>query len=112
MTLILRDTKGSRLRGVAFETVVIKDPVAISILMKYKAAGRVRLFNGTSADFSALYKSAVAFFRLSHPKPTPHGIRRGGLLGIFRSMAHTTEPSSTVGGRRCEVLGYIYIYIY
>ena len=83
MTLILRDTKGSRLRGVAFETVVIKDPVAISILMKYKAAGRVHLFNGTSAEFSALYKSAVAFFRLSHPKPTPHGIRRwGGFLAF------------------------------
>ena len=62
MTLILRDTKGSRLRGVAFETVVIKDPVAISILMKYKAAGRVHLFNGTSADFPHFIRARLRSF--------------------------------------------------
>ena len=100
MTLILRDTKGSRLRGVVVKTVVIKDPVAISILMKYKAAGRVHLFNGTSADFSALYKSAVAFFRLSHPKPTPHGIRRGGPLGISAYTGSMTERWGAVYSRR------------
>ena len=101
MTLILRDTKGARLRGVAFETVVIKDPVAISILVKYKAAGRVHLFNGTSAEFSALYKSAVAFFRLSHPKPTPHGIRRGGASWHFQ--VHGSYDGTVEHGRWATV---------
>ena len=83
MTLILRGAKGAKLRGVAFETVVLKDLLIIHILAKCKARGQRRLFNGTSTHFSNLYKQAVAFFRLSHPKPTPHGVRRGGASWHF-----------------------------
>ena len=78
MALILYGTKGAKLRGVAFETVVLKDPLIIKILAKCKARGQRRLFSGTSTQFTKLYRDAVAFFRISHPKPTPHGIRRGG----------------------------------
>ena len=77
LALIFKDTKGAKLRGVKFETVVLRDPLVIKILLECKARGRARLFNGTSAHFSKLYKDAVACFRLKHPKPTPHG---GGSL--------------------------------
>ena len=77
MTLVLRGTKGARIRGVPFETVVIKDPDAIKMLIKLKASGRTRLYRGRSDQFAKTYKDAVSFFRVKHPKPTPHGIRRG-----------------------------------
>ena len=83
MALNLYGTKGAKLRGVAFETVILKDPVIVKILSKLKAQGQRRLFNGSSTQFSSLYRDAVAFFRLSHPKPTPHGIRRGGASWHF-----------------------------
>ena len=82
LALILRDTKGALLRGVKFETVVLRGPLIIKIFLKCKARGRARLFNGTSAHFSKLYKDAVALFRLSHSKPTPHGSRRWGLMAL------------------------------
>ena len=78
MCLILGETKGARLRNVAFETVTIKDPFVISIIHKCKEQGRVRLFNRKPADFYKRYQDAVAFFGLRHPKATPHGIRWGG----------------------------------
>ena len=83
MALILYGTKGAKLRGVAFETVILKDPLIIKILAKCKARGQRRLFSGTSTQFTKLYRDAVAFFRISHPKPTPHGIRRGGASWHF-----------------------------
>ena len=104
MTLILRDTKGSRLRGVAFETVVIKDPVAISILMKYKADGRVHLFNGTSADFSALYKSAVAIFSFKPPQADSswNSARRGFLASSGPWLIRPNRRTRSVGdGAKC-----------
>ena len=91
MALILRDTKGARLRGVPFETVTIKDPLIIKIILKLKANGRRHLYRGTSSEFAEVYKSAVAFFRLSHPKPTPHGLRRGGGF-LALSVARVVRP--------------------
>jgi integrase len=84
MALILRDTKGAKLRGVPFETVMIKDRFAIKMIAKCRERGVPRLFSGTSAKFSKLYLDAAAFYRLSHPKPTPHGIRRGGASWHFQ----------------------------
>ena len=83
MCLILRDTKGARLRNVAFEAVTLKDPLVISIIHKCKEQGRVRLFNRKPADFYKRYQEAVSFFCLAHPKATPHGIRRGGASWHF-----------------------------
>ena len=84
VALILRDTKGSRLRNLPFETVTLKDPLVIKILLKRKANGGPKLFNDTRARFSELYRQAVKFYCLSHPKPTPHGIRRGGASWHFK----------------------------
>ena len=78
MCLILRDTKGARLRNVEFETATIKDPLIIKIIHKRKEQGRARLFNRKPADSYKRYQEAVPFFCLVHPKATPHGIRRGG----------------------------------
>ena len=83
MCLILRDTKGAKLKNLPFETVTIRDPLIITIIVKRKALGYRRLFNGKPAEFYKLYKEAVAFFRVAHPKPTPHGIRRGGASWHF-----------------------------
>ena len=41
-------------------------------------------FNDKRIIFGKLYKDAVSCFRLSHPKPTPHGIRRGGASWHFK----------------------------
>ena len=98
MALILQDTKGAKFRGVPFETVMIKDRLAIRIFSKCKERGVPRLFSGTSSKFSKLYLDAVTFYRLSHPKPTPHGIQRGGGRGIFSCMAFTTERSNMAVG--------------
>ena len=94
MCLILRDTKGARLRNVEFETVTIKDPLIIKIIHKCKDQGRVRLFNRKPADFYKRYQEAVSFFCLVHPKATPHGIRRGGASWHFKlhgSFGRTVE---------------------
>ena len=100
VVLILRDTKGAKLRNVPFETVTIRDPLAIKILLKRKAKGVPLLFNKKRTRFAELYKEAVAFYRLPHPKPTPHGIRRGGRRGTFSSTVCTTGRWSMVDGRR------------
>jgi integrase len=94
VVLVLRDTKGARLRNVPFETVTIRDPLAIKILLKRKTVGGPKLFNCKRSRLAELYKNAVSFFRLSHPKPTPHGIRRGGAswhFGIHGSYDRTVE---------------------
>ena len=94
VNLILRGTKGAKRRGVEFETVTVKDPVVVKNLLKRKAQGTARLFAGREAHFAALYKDAVNFFRLRHPKPTPHGIRRGGAswhFGVHGSYDRTVE---------------------
>ena len=95
VVLVLRGTKGARLRNVPFETVTIRDPLAVRILLKRKTKEGPMLFNGKRPHFTALYKAAVIFYSLSHPKPTPHGIRRGGaswhfgLYGLFdRTVEH------------------------
>ena len=44
LCIVLRDTKGARLRNVEFETVILKDPEIIRILLKYKKDGRVRFY--------------------------------------------------------------------
>ena len=84
MCLILRDTKGAKLKNLPFETVTIRDPLAIKILLRRKALNHRCLFNGKPADFYRLYKEAVAFYHVAHPKPTPHGIRRGGASWHFQ----------------------------
>ena len=90
VTLILRNTKGVQLRNVTIETVSIRDPLAIKIISKRQAEGVPRLYNAKPAHFAKLYKQAITYFQLSHPKPTPHGIRRGGRRGIFAGMGRLT----------------------
>ena len=82
--LVLRDTKGARLRYVEFETATIRDPLIIRIMDKCKYQRRLRLFNKKPADFYKRYQEAVSFFYLVHPKATPHGSRRGGAPGHFK----------------------------
>ena len=106
--IILRDTKGARLRNVEFETVTLKDPEIIRILLKCKSDGQVRLYSKKPSDFYKRYQDAVAFFRLSHPKPTPHGIRRGGASWHFQlhgSFDRTVEHGrwSSVGSARIYI---------
>ena len=84
LCLILRNTKGARLRNVEFETVISRDPLLIRILLKCKSEGRVHLYTKKPADFYKRYEKAVSFFRLVHPKAPPHGIRRGGASWHFR----------------------------
>ena len=101
VVLILRNTKGAQLRNVPFETVTIRDPLAIKILLKRKTVGGPMLFNGKRARFAELYKDAVSFFRLSHPKPTPHGIRRGGASWHFK--IHGSYDRTVEHGRWASV---------
>ena len=108
LCLILRDTKGARLRNVDFETVILRDPLVIRILLKCKKEGRTRLFCNKPSDFYKRYRQAVSFFKLKHPKPTPHGIRRGGaswhfkLHGLFdRTVEHGRWAS--VGSARIYI---------
>ena len=83
MKLILRDTKGAKLKKIPFETVILRDPLAIQSIMYQKSMGVARLFNGTPGRFYALYREAVQYFHLRHERPTPHGIRRGGASWHF-----------------------------
>ena len=83
MRLILRETNGATLKKIPFETVILRDPLAIQSIMFQKTRGVARLFNGPPSRFYALYKEAVFHFRLRHPRPTPHGIRRGGASWHF-----------------------------
>ena len=108
MCLILRDTKGARLRNVEFETVTLKDPFVIQILSKLKSSGQVRLFNKKPKDFYQRYRDAVSFFSLKHPKPTPHGIRRGGAswhFSLYGSFDRTVEHGrwASVGSARTYI---------
>jgi len=108
LCLILRDTKGARLRNVEFETVTIKDPLVIRILLKCKKEWRVRLFNKKPSEFYKRYQEAVNFFRLKHPRPTPHGIRRGGASWHFKlhgSFDRTVEHGrwASVGSARIYI---------
>ena len=84
MCLILSGTKGARRRNGECETVTLKDPFLIQILLKIKASGRLRLYGKKPADFYRRYQDAVSFFGLVHPKPTPHGLRRGGASWHFK----------------------------
>ena len=83
VALILRDTKGAKLRNVPFETVTIKDPLMVKVLLKRKAKGVPMLFNDKRARFAELYKQAVEFYCLSHPKPTIFGGGGGGVFLVF-----------------------------
>ena len=108
LCIILRDTKGARLRNVEFEKVILRDPEIIRILLRCKKDGRIRLYTKKPSDFYKRYQEAVAFFRLSHPKPTPHGIRRGGASWHFKlhgSFDRTVEHGrwSSVGSARIYI---------
>ena len=108
LCVILRNTKGARLRHVAFETVILRDPELVRILLKCKASGQIRLFSRKPADFYKRYQEAVSFFGLIHPKPTPHGIRRGGASWHFKlhgSFDRTVEQGrwSSVGSARTYI---------
>ena len=105
MKIILRDTKGSKLKKLPFETVILKDPLAIRCIMFQKSQGVPRLFNGPAGRFYALYREAVQYLHLRHAKPTPHGIRRGGaswhfnLKGSFDATAEHGRWSSIKSAR-------------
>ena len=108
MCLILRGTKGARLRNVEFETVTLKDPFVVRILTKLKNSGKVRLFDRRPQDFYKRYGEAVSFFSLKHPKPTPHGIRRGGAswhFSLYGSFDRTVEHGrwASVGSARTYI---------
>ena len=108
MCIVLRDTKGARLRNVEFETVTLKDPEIIRILLKCKNGGRAKPYSKKPSDFYNRYREAVTFFRLDHPKPTPHGMRRGGASWHFKlhgSFDRTVEHGrwSSVGSARIYI---------
>ena len=108
MCIVLRNTKGARLRNVEFETVTLKDPEIIRILLKCKDKGQAKLYSKKPSDFYKRYQDAVRFFRLVHPKPTPHGIRRGGASWHFKlhgSFDRTVEHGrwSSVGSARIYI---------
>ena len=66
------------------ETVLIRDPRIIQAITRRKAAGASKVFNGTDPEFRNVYAGAVRYFGLKHPKPTPHGLRRGGATWHFK----------------------------
>ena len=108
LCIVLRDTKGARLRNVEFETVILRDPEVIRIILKRKKDGWVRFYAKKPSDFYNRYQEAVACFHLSHPKPTPHGIRRGGASWHFKlhgSFDRTVEHGrwSSVGSARIYI---------
>ena len=85
-----------------------KRSVVIRILLKCKKEGRTRLFNKKPSDFYKRYRQAVSFFNLKHPKPTPHGIRRGGASWHFKlhgSFDRTVEHGrwASVGSARIYI---------
>ena len=88
--------------------MTLKDPLIIKILLKCKKEGRVRLFNKKPSDFYKRYQDAVSFFRLVHPKTTPHGIRRGGASWHFK--LHGSFDRTVEHGRLASV-GSARIYI-
>jgi len=59
------------------------------------------LFNGKRTRFGKMYMEAVRFFRLSHPKPTPHGIRRGSASWHFK--IHGSYDRTVEHGRWASV---------
>ena len=59
--IVLRDTKGARLRNVEFETVTLKDPEIIRILHHCKRVGQVHLYSRKPVDFYKRYREAVNF---------------------------------------------------
>ena len=103
VVLILRNTKGAQLRNVPFETVTIRDPLAINILLKRKTVGGPMLFNGKRARFAELYKDAVSFsaFLIRSLRRMASG--EEGPLGTLRFTGPMTAPSSTGGGPRLSL---------
>ena len=74
--LILRDTKGARLRNVRFEMVTLRDPLVIKILLKRKVNGGPMLFNGKSPA-SLNYIERLLIFIIC-PTPSRHLMVFGG----------------------------------
>ena len=60
------------------ETVLLRDPQLIQIIVKWQEAGKDFLSNEPSYAFNQFYREAVEYFVVAHRKPTPHGVRRGG----------------------------------
>ena len=61
-----------------WESVLLKDPVLIQIIVNKQKAGEDYLFNSSSYAFNNFYREAVDHYRVEHRKPTPRGVRRGG----------------------------------
>ena len=77
-----------------WETVLLKDPLLIKVICNLKKKGKDFLFNKSSHFFNKLYKEALAYFSVVHPKLTPHGIRRGGAtwhFGLYSLYDKTQE---------------------
>lgn len=53
--LILRDTQGARVRNVNFETVILRDPLVITTLLKCEKEQRIRLFSKKPSEFYKRY---------------------------------------------------------
>ena len=66
-----------------WESVLLKDPLLIKVICNLKEAGKDFLFNESPRSFSIMYREAIAYFRVVHFKPTPHGVRRGGATWHF-----------------------------
>ena len=66
-----------------WDTVLLRDPGLIAIISRLKQTNREFIFDAPSAAFTRFYREALSFFKVVHPKPTPHGIRRGGATWRF-----------------------------
>ena len=106
MQLLLRGTKGSHRSTADFETVVIRDRHAIVAIERQQDVGVPRLFNGTPNHFRMLYRDAASFYMVRHPKPTLHGIRRGGAsfhFGRHNSYDRTAEHGRWAHSRTAKL---------
>ena len=77
-----------------WESVLLKDPVLIQIIVNKQKAGEDYLFNNSSYAFNKFYREAVDHYRVEHRKPTPHGVRRGGAtwhFGLYGSYDKTQD---------------------
>ena len=66
-----------------WETVLLKDPLLIKVVVNLRNAGKDFLFNEPRHSFFKFYREGIEYFNVAHSKPTPHGIRRGGATWHF-----------------------------
>ena len=66
-----------------WDTVLLRDPGLIATMVKLQQTNREYIFEETLSTFTSFYREALAFFKVVHQKPTPHGVRRGGATWHF-----------------------------